>query len=114
MELLVVESSDSLTHLSLAGSLNLSGVQAVELQFLARTAAAQKPAIVDLSRVDFIASLGLRMILEAARSLRRNGNPLILLRPTADVENVLHISAISTIAIISHNEEDARSIASAF
>ncbi len=108
MELFVVESSETLTHIALSGSLNLAGVQKIEIVFLAHTAAAKKPTIVDLAAVDFLASLGLRMLLDAAKTLRRNERPFILLRPTFDVEAVLKMSGIDTIAIILHSEEDAR------
>jgi len=113
MELLVVESSDSHTHLALVGSLDLTGVQAVELKFLAHTANSPRSVIVDIAAVDFIASLGLRMILEGARGLRRNNRVLILLRPCPEVEKVFEVAAIPTIAIVTHDEDEARTHAAA-
>jgi anti-anti-sigma factor len=107
MELLVVESSDTHTHLVLVGSLNFAGVEAVELKFLAHTANSPKSVIVDLSGVDFVSSLGLRMLLEGARGLRRNKKSLVLLRPVPEVEKILEVTAISTIAVVTHNEEEA-------
>jgi anti-sigma B factor antagonist len=107
MELLVVESSDTHAHLVLVGSLNVAGVNDVELKFLAHTANSSKPVIVDISGVDFVSSLGLRMFLEGARGLKRNNHALILLRPVPEVEKVLEITAISMIAAVTHSEEEA-------
>ncbi|MGH8048371.1 MAG: STAS domain-containing protein [Chthoniobacterales bacterium] len=107
MELLVVESSDTFIQLALAGSLNIGGVEAVELKFLAYTTNSSKPVIVDISGVDFVSSLGLRMFLEGARGLRRTGKTLVLLHPTPEVEKVLEITAISMVAVVSHSEDDA-------
>jgi anti-anti-sigma factor len=107
MELLVVESSDTYTQLVLAGSLNIAGVEAVELKFLAHTANSSKPVIVDISGVDFVSSLGLRMFLEGARGLKRTGKSLVLLHPVPEVEKVLEITAISMIAAVAHSEDEA-------
>ncbi|MEJ2229902.1 MAG: hypothetical protein P8X46_01815 [Nitrospirales bacterium] len=49
----------------------------MELQFTANTIAQRKPTLVDLSELEYIASLGLRMLITAAKALLRHGLKLV-------------------------------------
>jgi anti-anti-sigma factor len=49
-----------------------------------------EPVHLDFSRISFMDSSGLRVILEAASE--RNGSGLVILHPTAQVQRVLDIS----------------------
>ena len=73
MELSIIESNDTLTHVALSGRLDAVGVQQVGTRFQGVTASRGKPTIIDLSNVEFIASLGLGMLLSCARSLHGRG-----------------------------------------
>ena len=66
MKLTIIEQTDEITHVALAGSLNIAGVHAIDVEFHRVTAAREKPAIVDISAVDFISSL----------SWSANGSPM--------------------------------------
>jgi anti-anti-sigma factor len=48
------------------------------------------PIVLDFSRISFMDSSGLRVILDAAAE--RNGDPLVILHPTPQVQRVLDIS----------------------
>lgn len=102
----VTETTDSLTAVGLSGRLDVDGVQGVELKFNALTAARKRPAIVDLSGLEFIASLGIGMLIAAARTLRGHGANLVLLSPGGRVEEVLRAARIDeVIPIVSSREE---------
>ena len=73
MNLTLVEQSENLTFLSLEGSLNLADAEEIKPQFLELTAAQRKSAIVDFSEVDFVASMGMRLLIEVTKPLAREG-----------------------------------------
>ena len=108
MPLRVIDEEERVVHLALSGSLDLAGVREVELKFLELTGSQAKPALVDLSEVKFMASLGMRMLLEAARSLHRKGAALVLLRPRPMVEDALRVAGITDLIPMFHDEAQAR------
>jgi stage II sporulation protein AA (anti-sigma F factor antagonist) len=82
------EVAPGVTKVNLRGRLDAAGARAIETPFaaLART---QYDMIIDLSRVTFLASLGLRVLIAGHRSLARHGGRMGCLRPDTAVEAVL-------------------------
>jgi anti-anti-sigma factor len=95
-------------RVALIGKLDIAGVGAIETKFLAVTAGARKSVIVDLSDVDFIGSLGIGMLMGAARSLKRAGAGMVLLDPQVFVERVLVAARIPDAIPLVHGIEAAR------
>lgn len=81
------------TKLTLRGRLDAPGAQVIDGAF-ARMARAQERLIVDLSRVSFIASAGLRTLIAAARSLISRQGRMVCLDPDPLVEQVLVRSGV--------------------
>jgi anti-sigma B factor antagonist len=108
---LTAHDDDTHTRVALAGRLDLPGVQALELQFTANTAAAKKPAVVDMSGVVFIASLGLRMLLSSAKALRAAGARMVILNPPEPVAEVLRTAGIDQVITVTNDEQMALAIA---
>ena len=71
MELKVIKADGDYTHVALCGRLDIDGVTSVEMNFTNVVSAKGKPAIVDMTEVSFIASLGMRMLLSAAKAPRQ-------------------------------------------
>ena len=113
MELSLIRADDELTHLTLNGRLDLPGVQAVELKFLAYTASRKKPAVVDMSGVTFVSSMGIRMLLSAAKNLRPAGAKIVVLNPGPIVDEALRTAGLEQILPMSQNLEEAIKLASA-
>jgi anti-anti-sigma factor len=113
MELKVIQSDDTYTHIALVGKMDIGGVGEIENKFLGFTAARKKNAIVDLSGVTFLGSMGLRIFLDAAKSLNREKKKLILLNPQPLVGEVLEASGIGDIVAIEHDATAAVSQAQA-
>ncbi len=111
MNLAIIEQSENLTFLSLEGSLNLAGVEQIKAQFLDLTAAQNKSTIVDFSKVDFVASMGMRLLIEATKPLVREGKKLIILNPQPEVDKVLESAGMTNILEIACSEVDARALA---
>lgn len=89
MELEVTERADDVTQVALVGRLDITGMQAVDLRFHALTAAASRPALIDLGRLEYIASLGMGMLVSCAQSLHAKGHRFVLFGATGEVDAAL-------------------------
>ena len=72
-EIVVIEAGEAFTHVALRGRLDVTGVEAVELKLTSHTVARRKPAIVDISAVEVLASIGVGMLVKTARSMHSHG-----------------------------------------
>jgi anti-anti-sigma factor len=89
MQMDVAERGDGITQVALVGRLDISGLHEIDLKFHAQTAARKQPAIIDLTRLEYIASLGMGMLISCAQSLQRKGYPMILMGAHGDVDMAL-------------------------
>jgi anti-anti-sigma factor len=62
---------------------------------------------VDISDVDYIASIGLRMLVTAAKALNKFGARMVLLNPHPDVEDVLRTAGFDKVMPIEHDYDRA-------
>ena len=107
MELKVIEQSDELTHVALSGRLDIMGVQEIESEFLACTASAKKPTMIDIADVSFVSSFGLGMIMKCAAILRANNLKAVLLNPQPMVAQLLEISNIGLFIAVAEDKDTA-------
>lgn len=107
MELKVIRADDEISHIALIGRMDHNGVSQVELKFLASTASRQKPALVDMSEVTFVVSLGIRMLLGAAKSLQATGNKMALVKTQPLVAETLRLAKLDEVFILADTEEEA-------
>lgn len=112
MEMQVLQKDDDLTVIALDGRLDLAGVQEIQNQFYGHTAEGKKSTILDMSKVSFLASLGIRMLVETAKGLRTTNAKLVLLKPQDLVERSLRSSGLDVILSITQDEDEARKLAS--
>lgn len=113
MTLTVGENSTNLIVLVLAGSLDLQGARDIETSMFDNIGAGDKGVVMDFSRVSFVASFGLRMVVDVVKSLDQGGKKLVILNPKPPVEKLLTTAGLDNVLLISHNEQDARAKASA-
>ena len=78
MHLETISDTPSYIHLAIRGDLDTAGSRVIDLEFHARTAAQRKHAIVDMSEVRIIASLGMGMLIGCAHSLARHKKRMML------------------------------------
>jgi anti-anti-sigma factor len=97
MEMQVSETSDGLKQVALIGRLDTAGAGRIEASFIAAVVPPGQPVIVDLSQVDYIASMGVRMLLSAARGLKQKNAKLALFAPQAMVQEVFESISFSQI-----------------
>lgn len=64
--------------ITLAGRLDTPGVDRVETRFNAAAVANNQNAAIDLSAVSFVSSMGVRMLIGAARAMQQRGHRMVL------------------------------------
>jgi anti-anti-sigma factor len=110
MELDVTDRTDGISQVALVGRLDVSGLHAVDISFHGQTAARKQPAIVDLSRLEYIASLGMGMLIACADSLRRHGHLMVLAGARSDVEAALRQAGLDQALTMAADVDEAQSI----
>lgn len=94
-------------RVALKGRLDTAGVDRIEIKFSAALVPRGLSAIVDLSEVDFVASMGLRMLISVARALSRKDARLVLFAPQEGVKEVFESVSLGDIIPIRDTEADA-------
>lgn len=111
MNLSVVTDRPDLLVLALSGRLDIKGAAAIETPLALRVNAAKRGTVLDLSKVDFLASMGMQLLVSSHRSLSVAGKRLVLLSPQPDVETALRLSRLDTVIAIVHQASDAERLA---
>jgi anti-anti-sigma factor len=93
MQMRIEEVGGGVTGVILRGRLDTAGVDGIDLLFKA-IAESKRAIVVDLSQADFLASLGIRMLMSGARAVRNQGGKLVLLSPNENVRSVLQTVGI--------------------
>jgi anti-anti-sigma factor len=104
---------ERLVKVTLVGRLDTPGVDRLETRFVAHLVPGSNNAIIDLSGVDFVASMGIRMLVSAARSLRTRQAKLALFGTQHQVQEVFDAVALHKIIPICVTEADALAAVSA-
>jgi len=107
MEMTLVNAGPEFTHIALSGRVDLKGIGDLDWEFTRQTVTRKKPVLVDISEVDFLASIGLRMLVKVTKALAKNSAKMLLLNPHPDVEEVLKVSGFNKIMSIEHDYEKA-------
>ena len=92
MKMEIADTADGLVNVTLAGRLDTPAVERIEPQLVASLLPRSARAIVDLSALEFVGSMGLRMFITIARDLARKNGKLVLYSPQPWV-NVMFTTA---------------------
>jgi anti-sigma B factor antagonist/stage II sporulation protein AA (anti-sigma F factor antagonist) len=110
MEMLVTELPGSAVSVELVGRLDTLGVDAVEMRFNAAALAAGRSALVDMSRVEFVSSMGVRLLITAAKTMKARQQRLLLVVPEGSVREMLETAAIDTLIPMFVRRDDALAV----
>lgn len=96
MEILEVDSEtkDGLVHVMLRGELDLSSVGKVQDELRRVEADAPPVVLLDLSKLTFLDSTGLRCLVTADQRAREDGRRLVLVRGPGPVQRVFSITRL--------------------
>lgn len=95
------------TKAVLNGRMDSLSIGQAETRFIAHIVPKEQSAVVDLSGVSFIASLGIRMLLGTARALDRSGAKLALFGAQNDVMEIIETTALTEIIPVVETEAEA-------
>jgi anti-anti-sigma factor len=105
--LTLIEANDTFTHVALQGRLDLEGVEKLDFELSRQIVARRKPAILDISDVDVLASVGVGMLVRIARSMQGQGLVLVVIA-TGFAEEVLKQLKIDEVFPLVETYEQAR------
>jgi|SRR5580704_18527939 anti-anti-sigma factor len=94
---------------TLVGKLDITGAETIDLP-LATIAGTRTSIVIDMMGVDFIASIGIRHLVMAAKAVARGAGKLVLLDPTPLVTDVLVNSGLDDFLPIVRSEDEARAM----
>jgi anti-sigma B factor antagonist len=103
MRLQYSELESGIRLIKLNGTLDMYGVNSVDAEFVRRCTGENLCVLVDLSKVNFISSIGIPLLINSAKSLARQGGKMAILNPKKFVEDSLEIMGIPLIIPIYHN-----------
>jgi anti-sigma B factor antagonist len=107
MEIEVITLENDVNCIRLSGRMDSAGVDRVEIKFTSALVAPGRNAVVDLSAVSFLASMGIRMLITGARSLKAKGAKVVVFGATELVQGVLENVALDQIIPIASTQEQA-------
>lgn len=99
--------SEHLVRVAFVGRLDTPAVDRIETRFVDALGPGANNAIVDLSEVNFVASMAIRMLVSAARNLRTRQATLAIYGAQDSVKRVFEAVALAKILPICSTEAEA-------
>jgi anti-anti-sigma factor len=106
MPITILDLDANVTKVVISGRIDIAGARELEMP-LAVVAGSRRAVVIDLSAVDFMASLGLRGIVVSAKSIFSKRGKIVLLFPQPQVEEVITTTGIHELIPIYHDEAEA-------
>jgi anti-sigma B factor antagonist len=114
MELQFNTGDDGIRLIKLIGKLDIIGTGEIKTKFMNHCAGDKVRMVVDLSEVDFLASIGVRLLVLTAKSVASRGGKMIILNPIPEVQKVLEVAGIPAIIPIYSHFESAETVLTTF
>src|SRR5678815_1447109 len=106
-DVVLVEATEAFTQLSVQGNLDGVGVDEVSLKLTSHTVARRRPAIIDLTKVGFITSLGIGLLVSIAHSMRSHKLGLVIVVGPTHARKVLQMTNIDSLVPLVETRDDA-------
>ena len=100
MDITTLERDDGITHVVLAGRLDTTAAEELGQDIADATAGQDQPAVVDVSGIEFLASMGIGLLLANSKRLTKAGHKLVILNPQGMVDVVLKASRLDKVMAI--------------
>lgn len=115
MQIKVLENTPQLIRVALVGELdtfNIEHIGQVETKLTALLACDGQNAIVDLSGVSMITSIGIGLLITLSKMVKQRGDKFVLLKPQPDVAKVIQLSRLTELLGVACDESSAQSLLS--
>jgi anti-sigma B factor antagonist len=106
MPISTVELEGGITRVILEGRLDIEGAAAVDMPMNV-IAGTKKFVLVDMEKVSFLGSMGLRALVAPARAIKGRGGRIVIFGPNEMVEKVLKSSGVDTLIPVHHELQNA-------
>jgi anti-sigma B factor antagonist len=106
MQMATEQLDGDVTKVIFDGRFDIAGSEAVDLKMNV-IAGSKKFVLVDMQKVSFLGSMGLRTIVSAARTIRARGGKIVVFGPAEEVEKVLTMSGVTAVVPIHHDFQTA-------
>ena len=97
MQIQYSELDNGIRLIKLSGALDMNGTYEIEVEFVRHCAGEHVHVLVDLSKVNYISSIGIPMLVNSAKSIVKHGGKMILLSPQEAVEQILELAGVPLI-----------------
>lgn len=108
MKLQYQELDGGIRLIKLIGALDMTGTYSIEIEFVRHCEGDNVRVLVDLSKVNYLSSIGIPMLINTAKSVASRGGKMALLNPQQNVAEVLDIVGIQQIIPIFTDLESAK------
>lgn len=106
MEIHYSQLDNGIRLIKLSGRLDIYGTTKIEPHLNRYTNGDALLVILDIAEVDFIASIGIRMLVMTAKSVGNHRGKIVILNPPPDVKEALELTGIlQLIPVYNHPEE---------
>ena len=110
MQLQYNELDNDIRLIKMTGRLDVIGTGEIETRFAGHCIGDNVRVVVDLSEVDFLASIGIRLLTLTAKSVASRGGRMALVGPNPEVQNILEITGIPAIIPVYSQLESAEAV----
>jgi anti-sigma B factor antagonist len=106
MPITIEDLPNNVTKVVLSGRIDIAGAGVIDMP-MSIVGGTKRAVIVDLSAVDFMASLGLRSVVLSGKAVLSKGGKYVLLAPQPQVEEVITTSGVDELFPIIREEAEA-------
>ena len=107
MELTTAQRADGIQQIVLSGRMDGAGTEQVAARFTETIAACPPRVVVDMTRVPFLSSIGIRLLLSNAKALKQHAGRMVIAGPQPLVKEVLEIVGIALLIPVHADLESA-------
>jgi anti-anti-sigma factor len=110
MEIYYSELNNDIGMIKLNGKMDIVGTNEIEAKFAFYCAGDKIRMIVDVSEVNFLSSIGIRLFVRTAKSVAKRGGKMALLNPISEVHHILELTGVPSIIPIYSQFESAETV----
>ena len=107
LDIEVMPLDDDTNVVGLIGRLDSAAVDRIETRFTAAVVAANRHAAIDLTCVNFLASMAIRLFITSARAMGSKGRRMVLFGANPEVASVLEAVALDQLMPITRTQQQA-------
>jgi len=111
MELTTFDRDDNISHVRMAGKLDGVAVDHWAAQFQAATSERPQNAVVDLSGLTYVNSIGIGLLFASAKKLHLSGYRMILVAPRPEVARLFYIVGVQQVIPIADTLDEGLRLA---